>query len=54
MLTTSPAPDIAPFHNRQIVVLPRSEGIARPDLAKPESDILRHLPAGSLTHDQVR
>lgn len=54
MLTTEPGPDIAPFHDRQIVVLPRAEGMAWLDLSRPEAEILRALPAGSLTHEQVR
>jgi len=54
MLTTSPGPDIAPYHDRQIVVLPRAEGLEWLDLRKPEAEILRPLPEGSLTHEQVR
>jgi putative SOS response-associated peptidase YedK len=54
MLTTSPGPDIAPYHERQIVVLPRSEGMAWLDLSKPEGEILRPLPGGRLDHQQVR
>lgn len=54
MLTAEPGPDIAPYHDRQIVVLPRSEGLGWLDLAKPEAEILRPLLAGSLTHQQVR
>ncbi|HWE99163.1 MAG TPA: SOS response-associated peptidase family protein [Caulobacteraceae bacterium] len=54
MLTTSPGPDVAPYHGRQIVVLPKDEGMSWLDLSKPEGEILRHLPAGSLQHQQVR
>jgi len=54
MLTTSPGPDIAPYHDRQIVVLPRAEGLDWLDLRKPEAEILRPLQEGSLTHEQVR
>lgn len=54
MLTTEPGPDIAPYHGRQVVVLPRAEGMSWLDLSRPESEILRHLPEGSLTHEQVR
>lgn len=54
MLTTEPGPDIAPFHGRQIVVLPRQEGVAWLDLSRPEADILRPLPGGRLEHHQVR
>ena len=38
----------------QIVVLPRAEGMDWLNLAKPEAEILRPLPKGSLTHAQVR
>ena len=54
MLTTSPGPDIAPYHDRQIVVLPRDQGLDWLNLARPEAEILRPLPEGSLTHEQVR
>jgi putative SOS response-associated peptidase YedK len=54
MLTTDPGPDISPFHDRQIIVLPRAAGVDWLDLRKPEADILRALPAGSLLHEQVR
>jgi putative SOS response-associated peptidase YedK len=54
MLTTEPGPDIVPYHNRQIVVLPRAAGMDWLDLTKPEAEILRALPAGSLAHEQVR
>lgn len=54
MLTTAPGPDVAPVHDRQIVVLrPRQFG----DwlyLTKPQTETLRHLPAGSLTVKTVR
>jgi putative SOS response-associated peptidase YedK len=54
MLTTEPGPDVAPYHDRQIVVLPRGAGLDWLDLSKPEGEILRHLAAGSLSHEQVR
>lgn len=54
MLTISPGADVAPYHDRQIVVLPRSQGVAWLDLSSPEGELLRPLPAGSLTHEQVR
>jgi putative SOS response-associated peptidase YedK len=49
MLTTPPGGDIAPYHDRQIVVLPPSEGIAWLDLGRPEAELLTSLPTGSLT-----
>ncbi|MDP3115910.1 MAG: SOS response-associated peptidase [Phenylobacterium sp.] len=54
MLTTAPGPDIAPYHDRQIVVLPRGQGLDWLNLSKPEAEILRPLPEGSLDHQQVR
>jgi putative SOS response-associated peptidase YedK len=53
MLTTEPGPDIAPYHNRQIVVLPPEKGLAWLDLSQPQEWLLRPLPAGALEHDQV-
>lgn len=50
MLTTAPGPDIAPYHDRQIVVLPQSRGLDWLDL---KADVLTPLPQGSLTRTQV-
>ena len=47
LLTTEPGPDMAPYHNRQVVLLPREAW--RDWLAgAPEADLLRPGPAGSL------
>jgi putative SOS response-associated peptidase YedK len=54
ILTTEPGPDVAPIHNRQVVVLDREDWVAWLDLTRPEAELLRPLPAGSLTVDQVR
>ena len=54
MLTTEPGPDVAPIHNRQIVVLQPSDWAAWIYLTKPEKDLLRPLPEGSLTVETVR
>ena len=54
MLTTEPGPDIAPYHNRQIVLL-RPDDYGRwldPDV--PSAELCRPLPAGSLEVSQVR
>jgi putative SOS response-associated peptidase YedK len=53
MLTTAPGADIAPCHDRQIVVLPRALGPAWLDLSKPEPELLRPLPAGALHQQRV-
>jgi putative SOS response-associated peptidase YedK len=53
ILTTEPGPDVAPIHNRQVVVLERADWLPWLDLTKPEPELLRPLPAGSLTVEQV-
>jgi len=47
LLTTEPGPDMAPYHNRQVVVLPREHWNDWLSGA-PEADLLRPGPAGSL------
>jgi putative SOS response-associated peptidase YedK len=54
MLTTAPGPDVAPIHNRQIVVLHPQNWTAWLDLSKPEADLLKALPKGSLRVETVR
>ena len=54
MLTTAPGPDIAPYHNRQVVVLERADWGRWLDPSLPASDLLKPLPAGSLQVQQVR
>lgn len=53
MLTTTPCPDIAPYHDRQLVLLPRSQWAAWLDPSAPQPD-LGPLPAGTLAVAQVR
>jgi putative SOS response-associated peptidase YedK len=48
MLTTEPGPDVAPYHDRQIVILGADQGRDWFDLTRPQSELLTHLPAGSL------
>jgi len=54
MLTTEPGPDIAPYHDRQVVVL------TPPDYARwlsgdaPAAELCAPLPAGTLTARRVR
>jgi putative SOS response-associated peptidase YedK len=47
MLTCAPGPDVAPYHNRQIVVLERSDWGAWLNPAIPAGDLLRPSPAGT-------
>ena len=54
LLTTEPGPDEAPIHDRQMVVLDRADWLAWLHLTRPESELLRPLPAGSLAVEQVR
>jgi putative SOS response-associated peptidase YedK len=54
LLTTEPGPDVAPIHNRQVVVLERSDWSAWLEQMGNEAALLRALPAGSLTVERVR
>jgi putative SOS response-associated peptidase YedK len=54
MLTTTPGPDVAPFHNRQVVVLQPENWSAWLHLTKPETELLRPLSGGSLDVTTVR
>ena len=54
LLTTEPGPDVAPIHDRQMVVLERSDWRAWLDGSCPEAELLRPLPTGSLAVEQVR
>jgi hypothetical protein len=47
-LTTEPGPDLPPIHNRQMVLLDRADWLAWLDLTRPEPELLRPLPTGSL------
>jgi putative SOS response-associated peptidase YedK len=48
MLTTEPGPDVAPYHNRQVAVLPASDWKAWLNPALPARDLLKTLPPGTL------
>jgi putative SOS response-associated peptidase YedK len=54
MLTTEPGPDVAPYHNRQVVVVRPEDWSAWIYLTRPEQDLLKPLPAGSLHAETVR
>lgn len=54
MLTTAPGPDIAPYHDRQVVVLRPDDWTAWLYLTRPEEDLLKPLPAGSLVVETLR
>lgn len=54
MLTTAPAEDVAPYHNRQVVVLKPKDWRGWLQLTSPEAELLRPLPKGMLNVDRVR
>lgn len=54
MLTTEPGPDVAPYHNRQVVVLRPDDWANWIYLTKSEGELLRPLAAGSLHVETVR
>lgn len=54
MLTTAPGPDVAPYHNRQVVVLRPEDWAAWIHLTKSEAELLRPLPEGTLESTTVR
>jgi len=49
MLTTEPGPDVAPYHSRQVAVVPQAEWRAWLDGSAPAGELLRPLEAGSLS-----
>ncbi|HEX8526860.1 SOS response-associated peptidase family protein [Allosphingosinicella sp.] len=53
MLTGAPGPDVAPYHGRQIVVLPRRDWSRWLDPAVPAQELLGPSPAGTFNVAQV-
>ena len=53
MLTMAPGPDIAPYHDRQIVILDRSAWAGWLDPSAPAASLIRPLLAGTLQVEQV-
>jgi putative SOS response-associated peptidase YedK len=53
MLTCEPGPDVAPIHNRQIVVLDRPKWAEWLDPQSDEANLLKPSPAGSLNVEKV-
>ena len=49
MLTTEPGPDVAPYHGRQIALIAQGEWKAWLDHSTPADELIRPLPAASLT-----
>ena len=54
MLTTTPGPDIAPYHDRQVVVLRPEDWAHWLFLTKAEGELLKPLPKESLAVEMVR
>lgn len=54
MLTTEPGSDVEPYHNRQVVVLWPKDWASWIYLTKPESELLKPLPPGSLEVETIR
>jgi putative SOS response-associated peptidase YedK len=54
MLTTAPGPDIEPYHDRQVAVLRPEQWADWLFLTKPEGELLRPLPAGTLEVETIR
>jgi putative SOS response-associated peptidase YedK len=53
MLTMEPGPDIAPYHDRQIVILERDNWADWLDPSISAKSLIRPLPAGALNVEQV-
>ena len=54
MLTTAPGEDVAPIHDRQVAVLRPPDWAAWLHASRPEKELLRPLPRGSLDVRKVR
>jgi putative SOS response-associated peptidase YedK len=53
LLTMPPGPDIAPYHDRQIAILDRADWAAWLNPSASPKTILKPLPPGALTVQQV-
>lgn len=53
MLTTEPGEDVRPYHSRQVVVLPPADFASWLDPAVPGREVLKPLPPGSLSVEQI-
>ncbi|AIC29525.1 hypothetical protein IE4771_PA00019 (plasmid) [Rhizobium etli bv. mimosae str. IE4771] len=53
MLTMEPGPDIAPYHDRQIVILERGTWADWLDPAISAKSLIKPLPVGTLSVEQV-
>ena len=53
MLTMEPGSDIAPYHDRQIVILDRADWAAWLDPSVSAKSVIKPLPPGTLRIEQV-
>ncbi len=53
MLTTEPGPHIAPYHDRQIVILDRDACADWLDATVSAKSLIKPLPVGTLSVEQV-
>lgn len=53
ILTVDSNPDVAPYQERQMVVLRRERRMQWLDLSRPEPELLRPLPAGSFRVERL-
>ncbi len=53
MLTAPPGPDMAPYHDRQVIVVPRERWAAWLDAEADAAELLIAGPAGALQVEQV-
>jgi putative SOS response-associated peptidase YedK len=49
MLTTEPGEDVAPYHGRQVALVPPTDWRGWLDYSRPASELLKVLPGGSLS-----
>ena len=49
MLTTEPGEDVAPYHGRQVALVPPADWRSWLNHERPAADLLKVLPAGSLS-----
>ena len=49
MLTTDPGIDVAPYHSRQVALVPPADWPGWLDYSRPAGELLKVLPEGSLT-----
>jgi len=54
MLTTPPGPDVAPYHDRQIVTLAPSTGIDWLTMARPQAELLATPAESTFRVDTIR